>query len=81
MSMIKVALFTKRAPKNLTKSQLIGLRDNAVNEEIARAFNITPPFRLEDFTYSNHKLLDVIFGHLENTFFNGITVGFSWIKY
>ena len=52
----------------------LALNDNAVNEEIARTFNITPPFRLEDFTYSNHKLLEIMFRHLEKTSFNGITV-------
>ncbi len=52
----------------------LGLNDNDINEEIAQTFNITPPFRLEDFTYSNYKLLEVIFRHLENTSFNGVTV-------
>lgn len=53
----------------------IGLTDGAVNEEVARAFNVTPPFRLEDFTYSSDKLMEIMFSHLSNTSFDGITVG------
>lgn len=52
----------------------LGLNDDDVNEGIAQAFNITQPFRLEDFTYSNNLLLEIIFRHLENTSFDGITV-------
>ena len=54
---------------------LTGLKDDAVNEEIAQAFNITPPFKLEDFTYNNNKFLEIIFRHLEDTSFDGVTVG------
>ena len=50
------------------------LKDSAVNEEIAKAFNVTPPFGLEDFTYSSHKLQEIIFKHLANTSFNGLSV-------
>ena len=55
-------------------SVLIGLHDDGISDEIAQAFNITPPFRLDDFTYSNNLLLEIIFRHLEDTSFNGITV-------
>ena len=51
-----------------------GLNDSDINLETARAFNISPPFRLEDFTYSSPKLKDVMFEHLANTSFDGITV-------
>lgn len=51
-----------------------GLSDNAVSEEVAQAFNITPPFRLGDFTYNNNKLVEIIFRHLSSTSFDGITV-------
>ena len=51
-----------------------GLNDNETNREVAEAFNTTQPFRLEDFTYSNRKLMDIMIGHLSNTSFNGITV-------
>lgn len=53
---------------------MVGLSDNAVNEKIARAFNVTAPFTLENFTYSNDNLLEIIFRHLENTSFDGFTV-------
>ena len=53
---------------------LLGLNDSEVNDEITQAFNITPPFRLEDFTYNNHKLMEIMFQHLANTSFDGITV-------
>ncbi len=51
-----------------------GLNNRAINEEIAQAYNITPPFRLEDFSYSNDKVLEVVFSHLSNTSFDGFTV-------
>ena len=57
-------------------SSYTGLNDSAVNEELAHAFNMSPPFQLEKFTYNNHKLMDVMFQHLSNTSFNGITVSF-----
>ena len=52
----------------------LGLNDSMINDDIAQAFNSTTPFRLENFTYSNHKLLEIIFRHLENTSFKGVTV-------
>lgn len=53
---------------------LQGISDTEVNEKIAQEFNISPPFRLEHFTYSNDKLTEIIFKHLANTSFNGISV-------
>ena len=53
---------------------ILGLGDNTINEEITQAFNITPPFRLENFAYNNEKLLEIIFGHLHNTSYTGLTV-------
>ena len=50
------------------------LSDSAVNAEIARSVNSSLPFALEDFDYNNHKLMEVMFRHLENTNFAGITV-------
>ena len=51
-----------------------GINDSAVNEKLANAFNVTPPFRLEDFTYGSDKLLEIIFQHLSDTSFDGLTV-------
>jgi hypothetical protein len=53
----------------------LGISDTTLNEELAQAFNTTPaPFRIEDFTYDSDRLLNVVFGHLENTSFDGVTV-------
>ena len=62
--------------KVLIYSLWIGLNDSEVNEEVSQAFNVTPPFRLEDFTYTSDKLMELMFDHLSNTSFDGITVGF-----
>ena len=48
--------------------------DEALNTELAQAYNVTPPFKLQDFNYDSDRLLDVIFGHLERTSFKGLTV-------
>ena len=48
--------------------------DEALNTELAEAYNVTPPFRLHDFNYDSDKLLDVIFGYLERTSFQGFGV-------
>ena len=53
---------------------LTGLADDVVNEEIVHALNTTPPFKLEDFDYNNHKIMEIMFGHLSNTSFDGVTV-------
>ena len=58
-------------------SSTIGLSDPTIDAELSQAFNTTSPFRIEDFTYNNDRLLDVIFGHLENTSFRGVTVSQS----
>ena len=50
------------------------ISDPEVNDEIVRTFNLTSPFKLEDFTYTNYKLLEIIFEHLANTSFDGLTV-------
>ena len=67
----------KKEKKGVIKAyHPIGLDDNAVNEELAQAYSVSPPFRLEKFTYSNHKLMDIMLQYLSNTSFNGITVSF-----
>ena len=49
--------------------------DEALNTELAEAYNVTPPFRLHDFNYDSDRLLmDVLFGHLERTSFKGLGV-------
>lgn len=53
-----------------------GLSDSEVNEKIAQAYRIPSHFELEDFTYENDALLEIIFRHLSNTSFRGFTV--SW---
>ena len=45
-----------------------------LNMEIAEAFNLAYPFRLEDISYKSNRLQDVLFEHLESTWFDGITV-------
>ena len=52
----------------------VGIADPELNTELAEAYNVTPPFTLEDFAYSNRRLLDVMFGHLSNTSFDGLSV-------
>ena len=44
-------------------------------QEEARLQNSS--FGMEDFTYNNTSILEVLFGYLERTDFKGITVSFS----
>ena len=53
------------------------LKDEATNEAMAEAFNVTPPFRLENFSYSSDMLVNITFGHMSKTNFSGITVRLS----
>ena len=39
-----------------------------------QTFNLSSPFKLEDFNYDNYKVLEIIFGHLSETSFHGLTV-------
>ena len=52
----------------------LGIDDPVINAELAEAYNVTQPFSLEDFTYDNRGLLDVMFDFLSNTSFDGVTV-------
>ena len=52
----------------------VDLDDTMTNERIAESFNLAPPFSIEEFSYSNDELLEVIFEHIENISFDGITV-------
>ena len=61
-------------PLQSLQSLLLDLLNSEINEEIAQQFNITPPFRLEDFTYRNRRVRDLVFEHLANTSFDGVTV-------
>lgn len=38
------------------------------------ALNTTMPFRLEDFDYKYNNVMEIIFDHLRNTSFDGVTV-------
>ena len=51
-----------------------GIQDPDLNAKLARTYNVTPPFGLEDFTYTNSDLLDIVFQHMTNTSFSGVTV-------
>ena len=53
---------------------VLGIDDDTVNEDIVRTIGTDSPFRLEDFDYNNHKVLEIIFGHLHRTSFDGLTV-------
>ena len=46
----------------------------SVGTELVQAYNTTPPFDIQDFTYDRRELMDVILGHLESTEFDGVTV-------
>ena len=52
----------------------VGIRGAALNTELSQAYNTTPPFDIQDFTYDSRELMDVILGHLESTEFDGVTV-------
>ena len=56
---------------------LLGIADPDLNAELALAYNVTAPFSLEDFTYDNRRLLDVMFDYLSNTTFDGVSVSKS----
>ena len=53
--------------------------DTELNQRLASQFNVPPPFGLEDFTYKNSKLLEVISHYLSEISFNGITVRYKAI--
>ena len=53
---------------------IIGISDGSLNAQLAEAYNVDPPFRLENFTYDSSRLLDIIFRHISETSFNGTTV-------
>ena len=61
---------------------LPAIADQDLNAELAQAYNVTPPFTLADFTYDSGRVLDVMFGHLSNTTFDGVSVScLVWINY
>ena len=53
---------------------MAGIGDATLNQALAEAFNTQSTFNLSDFNYNSDELLQVIFRHIENTSFNGITV-------
>lgn len=48
--------------------------DPFLNQRLAKAYGVNGTFQIENFTYVNDALTDVIFRQLEDTSFNGITV-------
>ena len=48
--------------------------DPSLNQHLAEAYGVNGTFQIENFTYRNDALTDVIFRQLEETSFNGITV-------
>ena len=53
------------------------------NQKMSMAYGLEPgeKFRLNNFTYSSDALVNIIFKHLSNTAFDGITVsGWVWVK-
>ena len=48
--------------------------DPFLNQHLAEAYGVNGTFQIENFTYVNDALTDVIFRQLEDTSFNGITV-------
>ena len=65
--------------KNKYCPSIAGIADQALNAELAQAYNVMPPFNLENFTYDSRRLLDVIFDHLGNTSFDGVSVSIEHI--
>ena len=62
---------------SLSSPENLDLANNdTLNELAANASGIPPgqAFRLEHFTYNNSIVLEVIFGHLQETDFLGLTV-------
>ena len=55
----------------------VGLNDSAINEDIVQAIGTDSPFRLEDFSYDNYKVLEIMFEHLQNTMFDGLSVNLA----
>ena len=54
----------------------VDIDDNETNQQLRMAYELgqNNSFGLNDFSYSSDALLNIIFGHLSNTSFNGITV-------
>ncbi len=71
---LKITLIHLVVNINLLLILFTGIDDSDTNAALARAYNVTPPFRLEDFTYDSDTLLNIIFNHINNTSFAGITV-------
>ena len=53
---------------------MAGIGDATLNQALAEAFNAQSTFNLSDFNYNSDELLQVIFRHIKNTSFNGVTV-------
>ena len=49
--------------------------DSFLNRNLAEAYGVkNRSFQVEDFTYNSDTLTNIIFNHIEDTSFNGITV-------
>ena len=46
----------------------------SLNEHLADSYGVNGTFQIENFTYENDALTDMVFRQLEDTSFNGITV-------
>lgn len=63
----------------ITKHQFLELANNASLNTLAKEangdyYNDTEEFKIEDFTYKNYVVKQLMFKHLSNTNFEGITV-------
>lgn len=62
----------------MTSKQSILLTDIENNSELngkaREEAGLTSSFRIENFTYNNSAIVEVLFNHLERTQFQGITV-------
>ena len=45
-----------------------------LNQKLAEVYRVDGSFRIEDFSYTNDALTDVIFNEVERTSFDGVTV-------
>ena len=57
-----------------TSAEIDSNANPTLNRRLTEAYEVNSPFRVEDFSYSNDALTDVIFNQLEQTSFDGITV-------
>jgi len=50
--------------------------NSELNDEAKEEAGLTSPFQIENFTYNNSAVVDVLFSYLQRTQFQGITVGY-----